>query len=100
MRLINEERRIPLDRGGGQQVEGVVRVRGLHTGRTFRFGPVRSHDGIHAESHEPLAVTVREGGVERTHAIPPLRVGPPPAAFVIAPAMALLLRAMLRRKGR
>jgi hypothetical protein len=99
MRIINEERRVRLDRGG-RQVEGVVRVRGIHTGRTFRFGPVRSHDGLHAESHEPLAVMTRDDGVKHTHAIPPLRAGPPPAAFVIAPVLAVFVRAMLRRKGR
>lgn len=100
MRLINEEQRIRLDRGSGPVVEGVVRVRGLHADRTFRLGPVRTHDSARIESHIPTSVVVHEDGGERTHEIGPLRAGPPIAAFAVAPLLALLARAMVRRKGR
>ena len=100
MELINEERRVRLDRGRGPMIEGVVRVRGVHATRTFDFGPVQTHDGIRVESHVPTSVVVHENGIERTHDIPGLRAGPPIAAFVIAPAIALLAGMIVRRKGR
>lgn len=100
MERIDEERRVRLDRGGGPMIEGVVRVRGLHAGSTFAFGPVNSHDGLRIESHIPASVVVHEGGIEKTHDIPALRAGPPIAAFVIAPAVALLAGMIVRRKGR
>ena len=76
MRIINEEQRVRLDRLDDPVIEGVVRVRGIHAGRTFAFGPVRSHE------------------------IPELRAGPPILAFAIAPALAVLAGLVLRRKGR
>lgn len=100
MQLINEERRVRLDRGGNPMIEGIVRVRGIHAGRTFDFGPVQTHDGVRIESHQPAAVVVHENGTERRHEIPALRAGPPIAAFAIAPAIALLAGMIVRRKGR
>lgn len=79
-----------LSRDATRSVEGRVHVEGVDGRAGAR--------GVLFERHRPVAIVVREDGNERELAIEPPQRGPQPWALMAAPAVALMVRAIVRAR--
>ena len=93
MKLLNENRTVPILAEPGRSVDGVVRVRGVDLAFAGR-GPV-------AATHEPVAIVVRDGGTLRRTALPARsEPGALSLAAALAPLAAVLVTRHVRRTRR
>ena len=91
MRIINETRLIPLTSRRGQMMTGRVQVRGVDLLSGAR--------GLVWERHTPDALLVRDAAGEREFAIADNR-GRGLLPYLVAPAAALIIGRVMRRKWR
>jgi hypothetical protein len=91
MRIINETRTVPLTSSHDVTVEGLVRVRGLDARAVGR--------GFVYERHAPQAIAMVRAGSTQVQKLPRDGALRRAVALIAVPALALLLRRLLRLKG-
>jgi len=100
MRLIREEQRVSIAEDGTRAIEGIVRLRGVAANLNWRVPSASGHDEMTVGVLAPQAVIVREDGREQRIDVPRAPSGPTLAAYLAAPALALVAGFLLRKKGR